>query len=93
MKIITLCTAALLFASLSQGGVAAQAEALTEDAFVTVTFGAIMMQVPATLAGQLCPDVAPEQLAEAAAGTTTIVCEIPHEQYTSHDPNAEPASR
>jgi hypothetical protein len=93
MKIMTLCTVALLFASMSQGGALAQTEALAEDALVTVTFGAVMMQVPAKLAGQLCPGIDPERLAEAAIGLKAVACEIPHEQYTSHDPNADQDTR
>lgn len=92
MKIIALLTAALVSAALFNGVAVAQPEAFAEDAYVTVTFGAVMMQVPAKLAVQLCPGVELDELVEANQGSPGVACAIPNEEYTSHAPDADTGS-
>jgi len=88
MKIKWLFAATILVAAQLSADVFAQTEQFPDERFVTVTFGAVTMQVRLKLAEQLCPEIAPEKLAEAVREEGGVSCVIPHEQYTSHDPNA-----
>jgi hypothetical protein len=83
MKIMTLFTAALIAAALSQGSATARAEVAPEHAYVTVTFGAVAMQVPVALAVQLCPGTGIEELARATESANGVACDIPNEEYAS----------
>jgi hypothetical protein len=87
MKIIGLQIAALALLATAHGAASAEIEA--DENYVTIAFGATMMQVPVSLAVQLCPGADAEALAEKFAEGADVVCEIPYETYASHDPTAE----
>jgi hypothetical protein len=87
MKIIGLHIAALALAATAHGAASAEAEA--SENYVTIGFGATMMQVPISLAVQLCPGTEAQALADKFAEGAEVVCEIPYESYASHDSNAE----
>jgi hypothetical protein len=87
MKIISLLIAALAFTAMAQK--ASSSESVAEDSYVTIAYGSAMMQVPLSLAVQLCPGTDAGALAEEYAKGKEFVCEIPYETYASHDSNTE----
>lgn len=106
MKIINLMTAAVALIAVSPGVAPAQQGSLQEarqevvaqsgsaasDAFVSVSFGAVMMQVPVSLAVQLCPGADADDIAARFIDTGEVACAIPHEAYTSHSDDADAAT-
>jgi hypothetical protein len=58
-------------------------DALDQDVMVTVSFGAVMMQVPVRLALQLCPGTETRELARSATVAEGVACVIPQESYAS----------
>lgn len=79
--------------TLAQQEAIAQPGSIAGDAFVNVSFGAVMMQVPVSLAIQLCPGADADEMAAQFGYTGDVACAIPHEAYTSHSVGADPATQ
>ncbi len=107
MKIISLVKVALAVASAGVWAPLAVAQttepmaaqdvvdlgALDQDVMVTVSFGAVMMQVPVRLALQLCPGTDTQELARSATVAEGVACVIPQESYASQPAADEAASQ
>jgi len=99
MKNMNLVTIIAVFLAASQGAALAQDEAIAQtgsiagNAFVNISFGAVMMQVPVSLAIQLCPGTDADEMAAQFGDTSEVACVIPHEAYTSHSVDANPAKQ
>jgi hypothetical protein len=79
--------------TIAQQAAIAQAGSLAGNAFVNVSFGAVIMQVPVSLAIQLCPGTDANEMAAQFGDTSDVACTIPHEAYTSHSVGADPATQ
>jgi hypothetical protein len=64
-------------------------EAFDQDALVTVSFGAVMMQVPVRLALQICPGTDQHELARSLTVAKGVACAIPNDAYASQPAAAE----
>lgn len=78
---------------IAQQDMIAHTGSLIADALVNVSFGAVMMQVPVSLAVQLCPGADADEMAAQYAAAGEVACTIPHEAYTSHSGDPDSSAR
>lgn len=78
---------------IAQQDMFAKTRNLPAEPTVNVSFGAVMMQVPVSLAIQLCPGIDADAMPARFADTGGVACAIPHEAYTSHSTASELTAR
>ena len=78
---------------IAQKDMFAKTRNLAAEPTVNVSFGAVMMQVPVSLAIQLCPGIDADAMPARVADPGGVACVIPHEAYTSHSNAPELTAR